>query len=122
MIRRPPRSTLFPYTTLFRSKSEPGPRDRADDPRREPRNDLRRGRGRLHGRRRRDAARGPAATRRGEGPRPSGRARASHARRGLLAAHGAADARRGSEADAQVVRKAEAIAWAEKLETRSRPS
>src|SRR5256885_4920021 len=24
MIRRPPRSTLFPYTTLFRSRSEPG--------------------------------------------------------------------------------------------------
>src|SRR2546421_1553462 len=24
MIRRPPRSTLFPYTTLFRSKSENG--------------------------------------------------------------------------------------------------
>src|SRR5260221_9742882 len=24
MIRRPPRSTLFPYTTLFRSISEPG--------------------------------------------------------------------------------------------------
>src|SRR3989449_10253472 len=24
MIRRPPRSTLFPYTTLFRSKPEPG--------------------------------------------------------------------------------------------------
>src|SRR5258707_9753618 len=23
MIRRPPRSTLFPYTTLFRSKSKP---------------------------------------------------------------------------------------------------
>src|SRR5438105_10505459 len=23
MIRRPPRSTLFPYTTLFRSKSSP---------------------------------------------------------------------------------------------------
>src|SRR3712207_7180299 len=23
MIRRPPRSTLFPYTTLFRSSSEP---------------------------------------------------------------------------------------------------
>src|SRR2546421_5306326 len=23
MIRRPPRSTLFPYTTLFRSESEP---------------------------------------------------------------------------------------------------
>src|SRR2546427_5953446 len=26
MIRRPPRSTLFPYTTLFRSKSTPMPR------------------------------------------------------------------------------------------------
>src|SRR2546426_2316780 len=25
MIRRPPRSTLFPYTTLFRSASGPGP-------------------------------------------------------------------------------------------------
>src|SRR5256885_12689143 len=25
MIRRPPRSTLFPYTTLFRSHSAPGP-------------------------------------------------------------------------------------------------
>src|SRR3712207_7887483 len=28
MIRRPPRSTLFPYTTLFRSS--PAPRHRAD--------------------------------------------------------------------------------------------
>src|SRR6266571_7469741 len=25
MIRRPPRSTLFPYTTLFRSSSPPAP-------------------------------------------------------------------------------------------------
>src|SRR5215204_7431089 len=25
MIRRPPRSTLFPYTTLFRSPAVPGP-------------------------------------------------------------------------------------------------
>src|SRR5690349_21978482 len=25
MIRRPPRSTLFPYTTLFRSSSAPSP-------------------------------------------------------------------------------------------------
>src|SRR6202522_2176688 len=25
MIRRPPRSTLFPYTTLFRSKNKNGP-------------------------------------------------------------------------------------------------
>src|SRR2546422_1308964 len=29
MIRRPPRSTLFPYTTLFRSGGGPGARDRA---------------------------------------------------------------------------------------------
>src|SRR3712207_7280146 len=28
MIRRPPRSTLFPYTTLFRSIREEGPRAR----------------------------------------------------------------------------------------------
>src|SRR3712207_8138039 len=46
MIRRPPRSTLFPYTTLFRSKKDaarvwsPGARrqraqaERDDDPRR----------------------------------------------------------------------------------------
>src|SRR3989442_11541058 len=26
MIRRPPRSTLFPYTTLFRSQAHPGRR------------------------------------------------------------------------------------------------
>src|SRR5687767_15668000 len=26
MIRRPPRSTLFPYTTLFRSVTQPGDR------------------------------------------------------------------------------------------------
>src|SRR5258708_9789392 len=28
MIRRPPRSTLFPYTTLFRSKENPPPNQR----------------------------------------------------------------------------------------------
>src|SRR3712207_7612399 len=28
MIRRPPRSTLFPYTTLFRSRDVPALRDR----------------------------------------------------------------------------------------------
>src|SRR3712207_8247778 len=28
MIRRPPRSTLFPYTTLFRSRAVLGPHDR----------------------------------------------------------------------------------------------
>src|SRR3989442_8636623 len=30
MIRRPPRSTLFPYTTLFRSPRAATPRRRAD--------------------------------------------------------------------------------------------
>src|SRR3712207_8194787 len=48
MIRRPPRSTLFPYTTLFRS---PGPQVHPSD---EPRGGLRRRdrrcqRRRLHG-------------------------------------------------------------------------
>src|SRR5437763_11513742 len=28
MLRRPPRSTLFPYTTLFRSERRTGPRKR----------------------------------------------------------------------------------------------
>src|SRR5258707_8727474 len=32
MIRRPPRSTLFPYTTLFRSSEPPEVRDPAVDP------------------------------------------------------------------------------------------
>src|SRR5256885_7006712 len=38
MIRRPPRSTLFPYTTLFRSRRTGRPRtgDRAAMPRRIP--------------------------------------------------------------------------------------
>src|SRR2546428_4604033 len=36
MIRRPPRSTLFPYTTLFRSERVPG-RRAARRPRRSPR-------------------------------------------------------------------------------------
>src|SRR3712207_7182586 len=30
MIRRPPRSTLFPYTTLFRSQRGEGAEDRGD--------------------------------------------------------------------------------------------
>src|SRR5436309_9615436 len=34
MIRRPPRSTLFPYTTLFRSEGQPGgASDRRDEDR-----------------------------------------------------------------------------------------
>src|SRR2546430_9000846 len=31
MIRRPPRSTLFPYTTLFRSRARQAPRARGAD-------------------------------------------------------------------------------------------
>src|SRR3712207_7526553 len=40
MIRRPPRSTLFPYTTLFRSVRLPGQSPRLRDL---PRGDYRRG-------------------------------------------------------------------------------
>src|SRR2546422_4811662 len=37
MIRRPPRSTLFPYTTLFRSEGLPDARGRGQEgPRRAP--------------------------------------------------------------------------------------
>src|SRR3712207_8560395 len=37
MIRRPPRSTLFPYTTLFRSTRRPGASSGRARPRRTPR-------------------------------------------------------------------------------------
>src|SRR3712207_8204461 len=51
MIRRPPRSTLFPYTTLFRSLGEPrehdGP-DRSDEERGGNGQDLIRQRDRRH--------------------------------------------------------------------------
>src|SRR5256885_13219978 len=53
MIRRPPRSTLFPYTTLFRS----------DVPRHAARPQGRRGFGRGDGRTRRRAARDRKSTR-----------------------------------------------------------
>src|SRR3712207_8649593 len=59
MIRRPPRSTLFPYTTLFRSPADPPARGRGDrqgrrarDPQAE-REDRHRGRRRVGRRRRR---------------------------------------------------------------------
>src|SRR3712207_8773974 len=48
MIRRPPRSTLFPYTTLFRSEPEemPALQDRAvEQPDRERANHLHNGQG-----------------------------------------------------------------------------
>src|SRR2546427_8716625 len=43
MIRRPPRSTLFPYTTLFRSRParSPGATPRGDPCCRQPRADVR---------------------------------------------------------------------------------
>src|SRR2546422_7438769 len=41
MIRRPPRSTLFPYTTLFRSRTKPKSRDKHGlDKERAPRRDA----------------------------------------------------------------------------------
>src|SRR3712207_8574165 len=40
MIRRPPRSTLFPYTTLFRSLARGGDRGRARDRRSDRRGAL----------------------------------------------------------------------------------
>src|SRR2546426_4920125 len=54
MIRRPPRSTLFPYTTLFRSRNSPRGRRRAAPW--ESRRQRRRGRGRFRQRRVVDAS------------------------------------------------------------------
>src|SRR5262245_62859048 len=48
MIRRPPRSTLFPYTTLFRSREHLPSRGGAT-PARDLRPDARSGQLRLHG-------------------------------------------------------------------------
>src|SRR3712207_7748933 len=64
MIRRPPRSTLFPYTTLFRSWPGAGGRARTASPpcRAPPPAPRRPGRRRSPGR----AARGRAARRRSE--------------------------------------------------------
>src|SRR2546425_8445645 len=49
MIRRPPRSTLFPYTTLFRSRRRRGRAQRGGDGSRQ--GDTERGAGRLGGER-----------------------------------------------------------------------
>src|SRR2546427_3054483 len=61
MIRRPPRSTLFPYTTLFRSavRGPPGQgRDRPGEHEdHQPAHDRRRGRRRRAGRRDRKSTR-----------------------------------------------------------------
>src|SRR5690242_21403066 len=77
MIRRPPRSTLFPYTTLFRSPVRGG-----DHAERDPRAAGRRGRDRravagLPAPDRGDAGRGRAAADR-RGDRKSTRLNSSH--------------------------------------------
>src|SRR5207249_7104350 len=61
---------------------------------------------------RRDTPRDPPAVGRGEGRGPPGRARASHARRGLPAAHGTTDAGRGSQADVPGIPEPEAMKMA----------
>src|SRR5256885_10561822 len=65
MIRRPPRSTLFPYTTLFRSQ-----RDARDDVHTEPRPRERAG-PRRRGARARGGALARPRRRRGRAPRRS---------------------------------------------------
>src|SRR2546430_6854007 len=61
MIRRPPRSTLFPYTTLFRSVVPRDCQRRGDDPRAAPRPPRGHPPRRLHGGREgRDRERSPA--------------------------------------------------------------
>src|SRR5256885_9984073 len=86
MIRRPPRSTLFPYTTLFRSQQERGPSDpRGDAARRRALPDRQRA---AHPRRRDDARLAGASRRRrtlagaeqrgGEQDRKSTRLNSSH--------------------------------------------
>src|SRR5690348_17532214 len=62
MIRRPPRSTLFPYTTLFRSRGRRGSRG-GGSPRRTCRARVR---GSSRRRRRRRASRCPRASPRSE--------------------------------------------------------
>src|SRR2546425_6300529 len=75
MIRRPPRSTLFPYTTLFRSlvrarvqrasaRPRGGSGDAAPRPPPLPRDIQHQPRSILHGRRRRDEAPGGDGNRR----------------------------------------------------------
>src|SRR3712207_7418252 len=74
MIRRPPRSTLFPYTTLFRSRERRGERRRGRQGAHLVGRGASRGRRRAHRpRRRRPGRRG------GRGDRKSTRLNSSHA-------------------------------------------
>src|SRR2546427_7385791 len=81
MIRRPPRSTLFPYTTLFRSLGLRSHVDRSVPPHGGPRRPDPTGRA-AHGARRGtpDALRAPGEPPRREGARPRDPLVAAHAR------------------------------------------
>src|SRR3712207_7341676 len=68
MIRRPPRSTLFPYTTLFRSAPPNSPSARVSIRRAAP------GRGSRRAGVKADAKRGCAASKRRKASKPSGAA------------------------------------------------
>src|SRR5690349_23449652 len=57
MIRRPPRSTLFPYTTLFRSRPEGRRTLVPEDPHRQSRRDRAPGHPRVQGARHQDGRR-----------------------------------------------------------------
>src|SRR3712207_2581098 len=107
MIRRPPRSTLFPYTTLFRSSAQwRQPRPPRHARAREVRVDDVHRAGRAHRRRRRRAragGAGPADRRRGRaaalGARRGRRRRPGGAQPGRLVAHLGGAARRAGDAD-----------------------
>src|SRR2546421_9021543 len=73
MIRRPPRSTLFPYTTLFRSYADGARRERGDGRRGDGRD-----RDRDRSREGRDRDRGRDQGRRPERDRKSTRLNSSH--------------------------------------------
>src|SRR3712207_7318562 len=82
MIRRPPRSTLFPYTTLFRSgpaRLAPGRGAGRDLGAEEPHELPRAAHAGLLGRRRRRDQRPDAPQRRGAADRKSTRLNSSHA-------------------------------------------
>src|SRR2546430_2398766 len=81
MIRRPPRSTLFPYTTLFRSHGQVQPRAAPRDPLRRPAARLRQSRGAGTGAGEGEKALSPAT---GVDP-PAPRLRAAQCRAGVLA-------------------------------------
>src|SRR2546430_8842868 len=64
MIRRPPRSTLFPYTTLFRSRRRPPPRHARDRGGGQHASEHRRVRGGRRGRFQRGNCRSPSQSQR----------------------------------------------------------